>query len=172
MVIFIRIVAAAAIAVGGWAIWTPNVVPRWAGVILFAAGLVILGWEIYMALVERGMLPEPKISLRDACRKAYEETQHTLAGTIAERSAENTKSDVHSWYAIALTVRIGVRLYGKKPPSGKLIEIPPEEARHYRFKNEARELARFDEERPVYTELAIARGDFIRGLQELKKWSV
>ena len=170
MRVIIRIVASLAIIIGGWAILVP--VSIWAGLLLVVAGALILVSELYTYSVGKGWIPAPKIALTKATLKAYEKTQELSAGAFAESSAQETNGDVLSWYAVAFTHSMGAKLYGKKPPSRKLVAIPPEEINRCSFKNEANELVRLQETDPLYTELAITRHDFKRCLSEVKKWNV
>lgn len=165
-----NIVAALAIIIGGWATLAP--VSILAGLLLIPAGVLILVWEVYTYFVGKGWIPALKIALTKATLKAYEKTQELTAGAFAESSAKETDGDVHSWYAIAFTNSMGAKLYGKKPPSRKLVAIPPQEINRCSFKNEANDLVRWQETDPLYTELAITRHDFKRCLSEVKKWTV
>ncbi len=155
--------------IGGWVILAPDY--TWIGLPLFA-GALILSWELYTYSVGKGWIPAPKIALTKATLKAYEKTQELAAGAFAESSANQTDGDVRSWYAFAFTNSMGAKLYGKKPPSRKLVAIPPQEFNRCRFKNEANDLVRWQETDPLYTELAITRDDFKRCLSEVKKWTV
>ena len=169
MRVFKNIVATLAIIIGGLVILAT--VPTWIGLLLILAGALILVWELYTYSVGKGWIPAPKIALSKAILKAYEKTQELTAGALAESSANETNGDVRSWYAITFTHSMGAKLYGKKPPSRKLVAIPAEEINRCGFKNEANELVRRQETDPLYTELAITRHDFKRCLSEVKKWT-
>ena len=166
----INIVAALVIIIGGGTILVPEY--TWIGILLIIVGVLILVWELFTYSVGKEWIPAPKITLTKATRKGYEKTQELAAGAFAESSARDTDGDVHAWYAIAFTSSMGAKLYGKKPPSRKLIAIPPEQIRGCSFNNEASVLVRWQETDPLYTELAITRHDFKRCLSEVKKWTV
>ena len=165
-----NIVATLAIIIGGWTILGP--VSFGIGLLLILAGVAILIRDLYTYSADKGWIQARKISLTEATLKAYEKTQELSAGVFAESSARDTDGDVHAWYAIAFTNSMGAKLYGKKPPSRKLVAIPPKEIKQCGFKNEANDLVRRQETDPLYTDLAITRHDFRRCLSQVKKWKV
>jgi len=63
------------------------------------------------------------VSLHDACRIAYEETQSSLSALMAEKFSDGDPDNILGWYANAITESSGATLYGAKPPSKKPIEI-------------------------------------------------
>ena len=168
MRITFSIIGALAMMLGGLVVLSPDSI--WIGLLLILTGSLLLFWEIYILFVGKGWIPAPKIALTKATLKAYERTEGKFAGLAAETTARDIDSDVHAWYAIAFTNSMKAKLYGRKPPSRKLVVVPPKEIDRCGFKNEASELVRWLEKDPIYTELAITRAEFRRCLSELKKW--
>ena len=76
------------------------------------------------------------VPLRDIARRVYEETADTFDGAFAGYSSDSP-DDVLNYYA-SECIKKGLPIFGKRPPSERLEEIP--EARNLQVKNGAREL--------------------------------
>jgi len=165
----INIIAALTIVIGGWLAFVSGF--TLVGLLLVFVGIPIFVWELFVYFVEKDWVPAPKIALTKATLKAYEKTQELPAGRIAEESAARLNGDILSWYATAFTQSVGVPLYGKKPPSTKLIEIPSQEFGRCRFENEANDFVSSPPNKVVvYTNLAMTRVDLRKCIKEIKTW--
>src|SRR5262249_15557294 len=108
---------------------------------------------------------DQRIRLSEATVRAYEATQGSLAAAAAERLGSG---DIEGWYAAAITKDRDVIVYGKKPPSRVLIEVPQQDLQSYAFRNRANELVdQFDENRK-YVDLEIGNADLERKIVAIK----
>ena len=106
-----------------------------------------------------------RIRMTDAAVRAYEATQDT---SIAERS-EKSGSGVKVWYAMALTKDENIKLYGHKPPSRNLVEIPRSDVEAFMFENDANELVDQFDDGNRYVNLEVLEADFLRSLEKIKR---
>ncbi len=112
--------------------------------------------------------PVPMIPMAEAVVKAYEETQGTLVSGMAESGPSR---DVEGWYAIAITKEGDVTVFGRKPPSTVLIEIPQSDLQTFVFKNGASELIDQFDGRNKYVDLQISVSDMKRSISRIRRWN-
>lgn len=113
------------------------------------------------------------ISLNEAARRAYEETEDTLVAGFAEMDLSNRgDKKVLSWYAWALVGKNReTPIFGKKPPSTIRRQIPADEFKRCSISDDARTLTRYFEKEPRFVELEVKETDFIERLKEIKTWN-
>ena len=95
------------------------------------------------------------ISLSEASLIAYEETH----GYAVIPFAESQPGGPIGYYAIALTDRGRIPVYGLKPFMRKKTMVPSDEIRRGFISDDGKTLTRLFEEKPIYTALAITRSD-------------
>ena len=94
----------------------------------------------------------------DIARRIYEETSDTFDGAFEGYSSESP-DDVLNSYGSGC-IQNGLPIFGKRPPSERLEEIP--EARNLRVRNGARELWGSNPSRPAWESLHARQADVTR----------
>ena len=112
-----------------------------------------------------------RIHMTDAAVRAYEATQGTSIAERAEKSkrSEKSGSGVEAWYAMALTKDENMKVYGRKPPSRNLVEIPRSGLEAFMFENDANELVDQFDDGNRYVDLEVLEADFLRSLEKIKR---
>lgn len=107
------------------------------------------------ALIRDNYIGRQFVPLRDIARRVYEETADTFDGAFAGHSS-NSPEDVLNYYA-SECIKRGLPIFGKRPPSERLEEIP--EARNLEVRNSARELWGSNPSRPAWESLHVMPKD-------------
>lgn len=113
------------------------------------------------------------ISLNEAARRTYEETEETSVAWFAEIPHADGNKAVLSWCAYALVGKNRqTPIYGKRPPSRIRRQISVDELKICRLDDDATMLLRQGKKDPEFVELEIKETDFLERLCEIKAWII
>jgi hypothetical protein len=139
-----------------------------AGPLMGICGAIVL-WGFWPAvrLIPSVGIPLGYVPLPKAAARLYGSMRGTEAAEFAERSGKSP-DEVLDWYAYWMMLH-GIRMFGKKPPSPVLEEIPNIEiaSGHLHFADGATRLIELYDSRTQFTDLKVSRADIFARRKEL-----
>jgi len=125
-------------------------------IMALCGGLAV--WGLWPLVADISPFSRRFVPLPEAARRVYEKTIDTLIGEMAANG--NSPQEILNWYGVWIGEMRGVPIYGKRPPSQLLQEIPFSEIKRLQFKNGASELWETYSSGAKYTDLSLKRRDF------------